>query len=187
MPNHVTNEIVFRGITEDQRAQITAAACNAEGEVDFGVLLPIPLNAWMGNVGQNHERAFKLTALDWCAANWGTKWNAYDQRPAAFDDGALTLIFDTAWRPPYGWLAALFNTVKTGFEHNWRDEGAEHGWCGTFKVNPSSAVAAIEWSERPAEEAEDWRLSVLKWGEETARAIRDELAESALTQSDKEA
>jgi hypothetical protein len=176
MPNHVVNEIIFRDITEEQHAAITRAALNAAGDVDFSILLPIPLNAWMGNVGSNHQAAFHLTALDWCRDHWGTKWNAYHQGGAVFSDGTLTITFETAWRPPYGWLAALFNTVEIGFQHNWLDEGAERGVVGMFSTNPGDVLSHIGWREEPADDLMHRRLMVLHWGEETADAIEHERA-----------
>lgn len=184
MPNHITNEIIFRDITDEQHAAISAATLNAEGEVDFKILLPVPINAWMGNVGSNHQAAFKLTALDWCTEHWGTKWNAYSHRQPVYEGGTLTLVFDTAWRPPYGWLAALFNTVNISFDHNWLDEGAEDGVIGRFAVTPDGLFSLIEWKERPAEPEETHRLSVLKWGEATAQAILEERAQDAASKAE---
>lgn len=174
MPNHITNEIIFRGVSEDRKAAILAAALNKDGEIDFRILLPVPLNAWMGNVGLNHERAFKTNALDWCRDHWGTKWNAYSARSPDTDSDDLRLVFDTAWRPPYGWLCALFNTVEASFEHNWLDEGAERGWSGRFSFNPDSALHTIEWQESLADDSTQRHLMVLKWGEETALEIEKE-------------
>ena len=184
MPNHVINDIIFRDISDEKHGAIRAAALNSEGDVDFSILLPIPLNAWMGNVGANHQAAFRLTALDWCSDNWGTKWNAYDHKPTTFSDGTLTLTFATAWRPPYGWLAALFNTVEIGFQHNWLDEGAERGVVGHFTVSPADPIQHIGWREEPADDLMQRHLMVLHWGEATADAITQEREADARAQSE---
>jgi hypothetical protein len=133
MPNHVINEIIFRDCDEQLQRDILAAVLT-DGEVDFGVLLPKPLNIWMGSCGRKHEQAFRVTGLDWATANWGTKWNAYGHneggkyRSVRQDGTSLILTFQTAWRPPYGWIVALFNRFKISFDHDvssvdifWRD------------------------------------------------------------------
>ena len=123
MPNHVINEVVFDRRAAEHPA-IIAAACDAEGKVDFGVLLPMPANVWRGSVSRRHSEAFgaDCIGLDWARTNWGTKWNAYDHKPTEADDRTLTLRFETAWSPPYPWLVELFNTCGD-FRHNWLSEG----------------------------------------------------------------
>ena len=114
MPNHVTNELIFRGVNEATRQDILSKAVNAKGNVDFEILLPIPLNAWQFSSGIRHEKAFKLVALDWCSANWGTKWNAYD---VAVSESPKELFYrlDTAWDTPEPVIRALslkFSTLE---------------------------------------------------------------------------
>jgi hypothetical protein len=166
MPNHVINEIVFSDITAGQRAAILASVLNAENRIDFGILLPIPLNCWMGSVSVLHEKAFKNTALDWCTANWGTKWGAYSQEPIEDADDSLRMVFQTAWRPPYGWLCALFNRFMLPFDHRWLDEGARFGCIGRFDPKFLDDRGGEPWSERDAHPDEHKRLHLLKWGVE---------------------
>ncbi len=134
MPNHVINEVIF----SNMNGGILADVINAKGKIDFGILLPPPLNAWMCSCSSLHEKTFKLTMLDWSRDNWGTKWSAYglDQgdkyQSVVFSDDRIVLTFQTAWQPPYGWLLAIFNKFKVSFQHNWLDEGAARGICGTF-------------------------------------------------------
>ena len=176
MPNHVINEVIFTDITADQRRIILANVLDAEQSIDFAILLPIPLNCWMGSVGVKHEKAFKHTALDWCRDNWGTKWGAYNQKPIEDSDTSLRLVFDTAWRPPYGWLCALFNRFKLPFDHNWLDEGSPVGRCGKFiPDNLDDRLAEESWSERDATPDEYKRLHVMKWGVES---FDDEIADT---------
>ena len=138
MPNHVINEIIFRGIDAAKQSEIIANVRNADGEIDFGVLVPKPLNLWDGGCGQEHERKFKRVGLDWARENWGTKWNAYGRdrggkyQSIAQTGDTLTLTFQTAWSPPYPWIAALFNRFKLPIEHNWLDEGCGRGVTGKF-------------------------------------------------------
>lgn len=169
MPNHVVNELIWDGITPEQRSAILANAVNGEGKIDFTILLPVPLNAWMGSVGTNHEEAFKITALDWCRQHWGTKWNAYSQLPIEDEAGRLRLVFETAWRPPYGWLAALLNRFRLPFAHNWHDEGREVGRVGRFWVGAEDTGlwdAGPQWREQDAEGEMQRHLHKLQWGVE---------------------
>jgi hypothetical protein len=168
MPNHVVNEVIFRGITPEQRDDIMTNVLNAGGKIDFGILVPIPLNCWMGNVSEHHEKAFQNTALDWCRENWGTKWNAYGQVKTDRTDDGLHLIFETAWRPPYGWLCALFNRFKLPFDHNWMSEGDSVGRCGKFDWAgmEDQTFRREPWSETDADPDMHRYLHKLQWGVE---------------------
>lgn len=164
MPNHVVNEIIFTGITPQQRDELLAVMLNAEGEVDFTVLLPPPLNIWNGGAGVIHEKTFPSTALDWARANWGTKWNAYSQLPVEVSEDRLRLVFETAWRPPYGWLVAVMNRCRVPFDHNWHDEGREYGRVGRFEFGTAGFNAGEPlWSERDAEGDMQRHLHKLQW------------------------
>lgn len=163
MPNHVINEIIFRGVRDEQQEAILAATCNAEGLVDFEILVPMPLNIWWGNVGTQHEKAFGATGLDWAWSNWGTKWNAYSHKPIERTDDALTLRFETAWQPPYPWLAAVFNKLSLPFEHNWLDEGAARGRTCQFSICDRMGP---DWKEAEASDEIHRHLHKLHWGVE---------------------
>ena len=166
MPNHVVNEIIFRNVNADRQAAIIALCCNAEGKVDFDILVPTPRNIWMFSHGSKHEK-LGGNALDWSRENWGTKWNAYSHKPTEQSDDTLTLRFESAWSPPYGWLMALFNTIKRDFDHNFMDEGASRGVSGQWRYPPDDASMIFEpWTERPCDDAMQKHLNVLHWGVE---------------------
>jgi hypothetical protein len=165
MPNHVTSELIFRGLSEEQAADVLAGIVNAEGKVDFNILVPTPLNLWLGNEGSDHERAFgKRLGMTWSRENWGTKWNAYKSREPVFADGVLTVTFDTAWSPPYPWIAAVFNRFKISFEHNWLDEGADWSVSGAFDYPELEKGFGHPWRETRASRETHERLHTLKWG-----------------------
>lgn len=167
MPNHVVNELIFRDVSKEAQDQILAVAMNKDGEVDFEVLVPAPLNIWWGSVGSRHEKAFQDTHLDWARRNWGTKWNAYSHKPVARTADSLTLTFETAWRPPYGWLAALVNKLALSFDHNWLDEGASRGVAGRFEVTASDSIMGpVNWTEEPCGDEMQRHLHFLHWGVE---------------------
>ena len=154
MPNHITNELVFKDVDQDTQKRLLEKICNEQGEVDFNVLVPMPLNIWQGNVGRVHERTFQQNGLDWSRKNWGTKWNAYSQKVTQTDN-TLIIQFDTAWKPPYPWLAAVFNFFKVSFEHRWQDEGCTEGYCGRFDSSNN------RWHEEQASDELQIHLNTL--------------------------
>jgi hypothetical protein len=173
MPNHVINEVSFQDLSDAQVAEILAKTTDAKGHVDFSILLPVPINCWMGSVGIRHEKAFQNNALDWCRENWGTKWNAYGAHngtertdSSIYGQFNLTLRFDSAWRPPYGWLAALLNTFRLSFTHAWLSEGEPYGYVGRFDYLPGNAWEEFKWNEIPAPDTMQRHLHVLRWGVE---------------------
>lgn len=172
MPNHCINELIFRDVDADAERRILNAACNGGGKVDFGVLVPMPLNMWWGSVGSNHEAAFKRTGLAWAREHWGTKWNAYGHKPVERTATTLTLRFETAWCPPYPWLAALFNRLNMDFDHNWLKEGRCEGVHGEFR---REGRFGVEWKETPAEPELQRHLHKLLWGVE---AFEDDPSDS---------
>lgn len=163
MPNHVINELIFRVSDEADRSRILAAICDSEGETDFEILVPVPLNVWRGDVGSVHMESFKRVGIDWQRENWGTKWNAYGHKPIERTDEALIIRFETAWRPPYAWLAAVFNHLRLPFEHNWLDEGRSASVAGKFSIHEQGGN---QWSEIEAPEALHRHLHKLLWGVE---------------------
>lgn len=121
----------------------------------------------MGSVSAADEKTFKNVALDWCTKNWGTKWNAYGGHNGAEQvGGVLTIRFDSAWRPPYGWLAALLNTFSLSFQHNWLSEGEGHGHTGQFIYQAGDLMGDVDWKEEAASPEIHTHLHVLRWGVE---------------------
>ncbi|UVO33992.1 hypothetical protein KUL72_20995 [Bradyrhizobium arachidis] len=171
MPNHCINEIIFRNVDVAAQEAILAKVRNQDGEIDFGVLVPKPLNLWDGGVGSLHEKKFRQTGLDWARENWGTKWNAYGidegckYQSIAQGDDTLTLTFQTAWGPPYPWIAALFNFFQRPIEHNWLDEGESRGHSGTFDYQ-QYVKGFGGWDEVDADDAMQKHLHKLLWGVE---------------------
>lgn len=163
MPNHIINEIIFDRPHSDHEA-ILASIVNSEGVVDFGLLVPMPLNVWPGSASQKHEQAFGKAniGLDWACSHWGTNRNAYSMQPIEADRHRLVVRFETAWSPPYPWLVALFNSHGE-FRHNWLDEGAPRGRTGRFFT---SERWGPDWSEDDADDALHRHLHKLHWGVE---------------------
>lgn len=164
MPNHVTNEIIFRGVDAAMQAKICEKILDAEGLVDFSILVPQPANMWIGNEGSNHKEKFKRMGMDWNRENWGTKWNAYNMMPVVKTEDSITFVFDTAWNPPYPWLAAIFNTLPLSFEHNHFDEGCDWSVHGVFRFDQKEKLVGNPWEETPASEELHKHLHFLKYG-----------------------
>ena len=165
MPNHIANEVVFTGLTDDLRERLLAKLCNAKGDPDFAILLPPPLNSWPGSVSVLHEKAFPDNHLDWCRKNWSTKWNAYQVRQNEVDGDRLVLRFNTAWRAPMGWFVAIFNTFEISFEYRYLDEGSNRGRLGFFNWDRLDDMGGEAWSERDADDEMNRYLHVLRWGD----------------------
>lgn len=177
MPNHVLNELVFKGDAADQK-RVLDSLCNDKGEVDFAILVQTPANVWLGNVSKKHEKLGQ-SGLDWSRENWGTKWNAYRQTPPEQTEDRIILRFNTAWSPPYPWLVAVFNTLKVSFDHNWLDEGSQRGRCGRWNYDELKSSGLNDpWNETDADDDENRRLHELMWGVEAAREILAEAAQS---------
>lgn len=166
MPNHCINEIIFRDVDREAQDKILALTCKADEKVTFEILVPIPPQVWLGNVGQRHEKAFKNTSLSWCRDNWGTKWDAYDHRPIERTEDTLTLRFETAWGPPYGWLCALMNVTKLPFEHNWMSEGGAPAVTAGFDFSKLESFGPEPWVETEADDVLARHLHKLLWGVE---------------------
>lgn len=164
MPNHVINELTFNGVSRELQDAIVASLCGTEGKVDFAVLVPPPLNIWMGNASSEHNKAFRTTWYEWNRDNWGTKWNAYSHQETVRGEDAITLIFETAWAPPYPWLAAVFNKIKLPFEHRWLDEGALRARHGRFWTDERMGM---QWREEEAGDDDHRRLHKMHWGVES--------------------
>ena len=82
------------------------------------------------------------------------------------DGNTLTLRFDTAWSAPRGWLCAVFNTIKAGFEYNYLSEGETRGHAGFFNWARLDDMGGEAWGERDADDALNRHLHVLLWGDD---------------------
>lgn len=106
----------------------------------------------------NQARYGATSWYDWCYKNWGTKWNAYENKQPGTD----TIIFETAWAPPEPVIAQLAKMYpEAEIEHWWADEdtGSNDGYA---KYSGGEAVEFIEY-ESCSHEA--YATYVLCWGE----------------------
>lgn len=76
----------------------------------------------------------------WSNANWGTKWNAYDQ---LIEDGNV-IKFDTAWASPYPVmekLAQMFPNLHFCVEYADEDLGSN---CGTYEFDGGTCIGVYQ-------------------------------------------
>jgi Ferredoxin-like domain in Api92-like protein len=102
MPNHVTTII-------EAPQNVLDALKDAEGKVDFNLLIPQPENIEVGGCSGKHEPGV-ICWYTWSLENWGTKWNAYsqDDTPGGYRTTPGTALqFDTAWAHPEPIIFAL--------------------------------------------------------------------------------
>ncbi len=70
---------------------------------------------------------------EWCIANWGTKWGAYDYAEKEREPGRFSFQFDTAWsfpEPIFRKLEAMYPELV--FDIASYDEGSNFGCRGQF-------------------------------------------------------
>ena len=173
MPNYVINEVIFPNVDQSQQAPILAKVSGEHGPIDFSTLLPVPINYWQGDTSADHEETCPGTKLDWCTANWSTKWNASPlflmpgevarYQPIAQTDTTLILTFQTAWSPAYGWILALFNTFHFEIVHNWLSEYDNEGQVGHYYVDDGQN----RWGSKEADQDMQRHLMYLRYGVES--------------------
>jgi len=193
MPNHITNILTIDGplgrVKEIYKAISPAGAPPAEGEaaeqpeidspfkpasrkelavrmkdleeIDFAKIIPPPEGEY--------------DSYNWNIANWGTKWNAYDQEKT----DANTLVFNTAWAMPEPVIRALSEmfpdvTVKI----KWADEDFASN-CGEIHYEGGREVFT-DIPEDQSKEAYELAFSILggedmyTWDEEKGTYVYNE-------------
>lgn len=100
MPNHITT------IVSADRTEVIHALLTEDG-VDFKRIVPPPDTETYNSDSCGHMSTGGCPWdcwYRWNPANWGTKWNAYDDRVA---EDNLSVTFDTAWAHPEPVLVKL--------------------------------------------------------------------------------
>lgn len=147
MPNHVKNKFEFYGDQKEIDELLLYIKTNDATYISFDNIIPIPNNIYQGDFGEKERKMFgKNNWYDWCRENWGTKWNAYNQK-----SGENCIMFDTAWSAPHPIALALSNKFR-GIKiiHTWADEDCgcnagksnyKNGFCsgGYFENNSNDA------------------------------------------------
>ena len=89
---------------------------------DFNRIIPAPAFIRMsGGVGSRDADYYSGRHwYEWCKANWGTKWGAYNLSKITREPEWLDFYFDTAWNPPkpiYETLATWFRELAFRIEY----------------------------------------------------------------------
>lgn len=147
MPNHCHNDLYIDGPKEQVAALLALIGADAEVPAfDFNKVIPMP-SQFEGHDG------FNAGGYEWCIANWGTKWGAYNV--ARRDYGGACVTFQTAWGPSKQVVLALHklfplcNLHLEFFERGMEFTGgmsalSEDEW---YEDSPWQAgVASSEWN-----------------------------------------
>jgi len=171
MPNWVTTNIEIKE-EGDKLEIIKKSILNDEGEVDFNILIPMPLDlrgtssparvipdeeykeALEKGGYINYVSKSKSDALiekygfnnwyDWATHNYGTKWNASDTR---IEKEENIISFDTAWSCPYPWLDILSQKFpNTIFKFSYADEDIGHN-LGFYTLEDGQFIEEMDMNE----------------------------------------
>ena len=95
-----------RGRNRFAEEDIRHMIVDKKGNVDFGILLPMPPEVAKDDDGDFHFDFLPSVGPEWRYANWGCDWNGENAR---FDEESVDFVFtvDTTYKPPVGWLKAL--------------------------------------------------------------------------------
>ena len=116
------------------------------GCVDFNILIPKPDNIYNGDIGDEEKKKYGTnTWYIWNCVNWGTKWNACDDKVVRIDDENIDIHFYTAWNCPYWWFEKFIEKAKElGVE---KLEGKSIGEQYRYGFDWNSAVETSEDDE----------------------------------------
>lgn len=125
MPNHCENDLRVEATSEQELRDFMAAVRSEEVEGEsspfsLNKIIPYPEHFakadkasadWekanpLGDWKHRPKDGFNQGGYEWCNANWGTKWDAYDfgqteeEIHPEWKEFAVTFHFSTAWAPP---------------------------------------------------------------------------------------
>lgn len=117
MPNWCDNKLTISGKKAEEVERFLNFIKSDDSDFDFNNVIPYPekwknLDEVARRWDESHERGeprlkkrpkdgFNLGGYDWCALNWGTKWNANSPYVSKMSDRKYIIQFYTPWGPPY--------------------------------------------------------------------------------------
>lgn len=139
MPNHITNRLKINGSQKEinevlEFIKIDKSQCGDEiegiGTIDFNKITPMPKWVHRGNLTKEDELKYgaEYCWYEWCCNNWGTKWNAYDQKDIRTKDNVI--YFKTAWNNVLDLmqkLARIFPNIEFEYSYCSEDYGCNLG------------------------------------------------------------
>lgn len=106
----------------------------------------------------NYQKYGHTTWYYWCNANWGTKWNAYDNEQEDED----TITFETAWSNPEPVMLKLSEMYPEAvIEHWWADE--DMGSNDGHRVYHGGVIVEGDYYDQCSNEA--YETYIKCWGE----------------------
>ena len=108
MPNHCYNQLSLVGNESD----VTLCLDFIHGErednyFDVNTVIPYPKEYADKDTNSAFGDGFNSGGYEWCLANWGTKWGAYDSNIIERTEGFAVIEFSSAWSPPSPVVAKL--------------------------------------------------------------------------------
>lgn len=171
MPNHCENDLYIVGKKKDivqllARIGSTKDERGGERAIDYHKIIPYPdkflkmdeaAERWKEEFGEFGEKkpadparprpvdGYNSGGYEWCRANWGTKWNAYDiivdrdsldDSENYGDDDRISICvhFSSAWAPPLNVIKKLAkDNDHMSFQLMYFEQGAEFMGVNTYK------------------------------------------------------
>ena len=133
MPNHCYNRVQISNDAEDNSKQFDELVAIFESQKPFSKIIPIPDYTKIPNEDgelpvevehKNPEGEVLFTIMEFpkskkgddrwyqfCIANWGTKWEAYDFSTIDIEEDSAEFTFNTAWGPADG----IFDKIREDY------------------------------------------------------------------------
>lgn len=127
MPNHCYNILTVKGNESDVSRCLDFIHGKEEDALfDCGKVIPYPKEYADGDA-DGSGKGYNSGGYEWCIANWGTKWGAYDANLIERENGIAKIDFSSAWSPPspvVEKLAELYPTLD--FKLEFEEVGADY-------------------------------------------------------------
>jgi hypothetical protein len=159
MPNHVYSSLSIAGkreelekIRDDIHERVEEDGKKLSIPFSFNKIIPMPSHIFRGSLSKAEEDKYgkENCWYQWSLANWGTKWNAYEQpgEPPDIETGSnavkfikgedttslITYTFSTAWSPVPMIIETLSEKYPEAlFRYTFVDEGGSFAACEFYK------------------------------------------------------
>jgi hypothetical protein len=155
MPNNTSTILELTG-NKIQIAAFIDAVVTKDSNLDFNGVVPMPeeLKGTTKDWGRNVDPEFSAELVskfgfdnwyDWSVANWGTKWNAYDDSKWKNN----SIWYNTAWSPATNFfINASKKFPKVKFKHSFADEGGDFLGYEIIKDGKLIEEVNLEWDSR---------------------------------------
>jgi hypothetical protein len=161
MPNHCYNVLKLTDNPSKTKETLKSYIKKEDGEevFDFNKVIKMPeeLNITSTNPDTKTKEGRELKKqqdeniknhgfkdwYDWSVANWGTKWNSYENYM-----GEDSISFQTAWSPPIPVIVKLAEKTKKSWTLMYSEIGCD--FCGKLVVDETGVTHDDQWSHKKA-------------------------------------